>query len=333
MTQALNRISLVIVTWNGDDVLSCCLESLVRTYGELPETIIVDNANLESTKALVSHYPNAKYVPLPENRGFAGGNNAAIPFCTKEYIVLLNNDTEFTADSISPLVDFLDQNPRCAAAQGKIILTANGKLDGCGGFFSPIGILAFEGNAVDDGPQFSIPAKVFTIGGAFFALKKTAIEACGGLFYDHFKSYYEEVNLCHRLNLADMECWFVPTPPVLHRHSVTMSKFKWFDIQRQYYRNIWFSTLTCFGFSCRLRFGFCLFALSVGQSLVALCKGESGYLKSHWSVFKEITASLHQIRVERSRLRSFRKISDRALLKIAIKSQPFKFYLNLIKRG
>lgn len=73
----LDRISIVIVTWNGDNLLKDCLDSLIKIYGTLPETIVVDNADLVSTAALVGSYVNAKYVPLPENLGFAGGNNAA----------------------------------------------------------------------------------------------------------------------------------------------------------------------------------------------------------------------------------------------------------------
>lgn len=332
MTNTRERISLVIVTWNGDDLLRCCLDSLLKVYGQLPETVIADNANQPSTRQLVESYENTRYIPLPDNLGFAGGNNAALPFCSKDYIILLNNDTEFTADSISPLIAFLDEHPDCAAAQGKIILSANGKLDGCGGFFSPIGILSFEGNGADDSTEFNTPKRVFTIGGAFFALRKSAIAACGGLFYDHFKSYYEEVNLCHRLTLAGFQCWYVPTPPVLHRHSVTMAKFKWFDIQRQYYRNIWFSTLTCFGLACRLRFGFCIAFLSFGQTLVSLLKGNAGYLKTHARVISRIFAERAEIRKERKRLKTFRKLSDRQVLSIAVKSQPWKYYINLIKR-
>ena len=245
MANVINRISLIIVTYLGDDVLTDCLDSLVKVYKELPETIVVDNANSKSTADLVRRYPNTRYLSLPENRGFAGGNNAALPYCTKEYLVLLNNDTELQGDSISPLIDFLDQHPQAAAVQGKVVLASNHRLDGCGGFFSPLGILAFRGAFVPDGPEYDVPEKVLTIGGAFFATRRAALAECGGLFYDHFKSYYEEIDYCHRLTLSGHDCWYVPTIPVLHRHSVTSNKFKRVEILRRYYRNIWFSFLTC----------------------------------------------------------------------------------------
>ncbi|MBO7722006.1 MAG: glycosyltransferase, partial [Kiritimatiellae bacterium] len=289
---ALDRITLVIVTWKGDGMLRKCLDSVVRACGALPETVVVDNAALDSTAALVGSYANARYLPLPENRGFAGGNNAAAPFCKREYTVLLNNDTELAGDAFTPLVEFLDARPEAAAAQGKIVFAARNQLDGCGGFLSPLGVLAFRGAFADDSPEFSAPARVFTVGGAFFAVRNAAVAACGGLFYDHFKSYYEEINLCHRLAVAGYDCWYVPTPPVMHLHSATASKFRREDILEQYYRNVWFSNLTCFNAWNRLRFGAILAALCAGQAAAALLRGDTGPLKAHWRAAKRLLREL-----------------------------------------
>lgn len=329
----LGRISLVIVTWKGDDLLKTCLDSLVGVYGALPETVVVDNANLASTAALVGGYANAKYVPLAENLGFAGGNNAALPFCTKEYLVLLNNDTAFTADSISPLVDFLDAHPQAAAAQGKIVFESDGLLDGCGGFFSPLGILAFRGGRVPDAPEFNVPERVFVIGGAFFAVRRGALAGCGGLFHGHFKSYYEEIDLCHRLALAGHDCWYVPTPAVLHRHSATMAKFRYAEILTQYYRNIGFSTLTCFGFANRLRFRAIFAFLACGQAFAGLLRGNAVPLKAHWRALRHLAADRPLILRTRRELAALRRRTDREILAFALRPQPWSYYKSLIARG
>lgn len=330
--ECLSRVSLLIVTWNGDDLLKDCLDSLVSVYGCLPETVIVDNANQQSTRELTSNYPNTTYIPLPENRGFAGGNNAGIDKCTKEYVVLLNNDTRFTDDSISPLVDFLDSHPKAAAAQGTIILASRGVLDGCGAFISPIGVLAFRGCFTAEFDRFTSPEKVFSIGGAFFAIRRCSIPATG-LFYDHFNSYYEEIDLCCRLYINGWECWYVPTPPILHVHYATAKKIGQDKILRQYYRNIKFSTKTCFGPWGRFRIGAPLFLLSVAQSLFALMKGNTVPFKAHLHAFTSTWHERHLIRKTRNDINAERKISDRQLLNFAIKSQPWSYYLCLVKRG
>ena len=328
----LDKISIIIVTWNGDNLLRDCLDSIVKTYSALPETIVVDNANLASTAALVESYSNAKYIPLPENRGFAGGNNAALPFCTKDYILLLNNDTRFTADSISPLVTFMDGHPSCAAAQGKILMP-NGRLDGCGGFLSPLGILSFRNAFVPDNQTSDIPERVLTIGGAFFLARRSAIEKAGGLFYDHFKSYYEEVDFCIRLNLAGFECWYVPTPPILHVHSATANRIGWDKIKRQYYRNIWFSHLTCFGFGTRLRFCTTLIMLGVCESIFGLVHNHPQTLKSHVHAVVDSLRNRKTILKTRNNLKELRKLTDLQFLKFAIRSQPWSYYKAMLRRG
>lgn len=328
----LDRISIVIVTWNGDNLLKDCLDSLVNTYGTLPKTIVVDNANLSSTATLVGSYANANYLPLPENRGFAGGNNAALPFCTKEYILLLNNDTRFTSDSISPLVTFMDEHPNCAAAQGKI-KTLDGLLDGSGGFFSPLGILSFRNCFQPDNPTADAPERVLTVGGAFFLARKSAIAQAGGLFYDHFQSYYEEIDFSIRLNLAGFECWYVPTPAILHIHSATANRLGWVRIKRQYYRNIWFSDLTCFGFWTRMRFCTTLFALGLAESLYYLICGNVQPLKAHAFAITDSTRNRKLVLQTRQRLLDLRKLSDRQFLKFAIRSQPWSYYKSLLRRG
>jgi len=305
----------------------------VKVFGKLPATVLVDNAAQESTRALAAGYENVTYLPQPDNLGFAGGNCAAWKHCDREYVVLLNNDTRLTDDSFSPLVEFMDAHPTCAAAQGKIILAANGKLDGCGGFFSPLGVLAFRGQYADDAPEFNVPMRVAVVGGAFFIVRRSAIDAAGGIFHAHFKSYYEEIDLCCRLGLAGYECWYVPTPAVLHLHSVTAAKFGWDKIQRQYYRNIGFSTRTCFGRYGRWRIGLPLKILSFAQCVVARFRGNRGPIEAHKAANEALNAEANQIRVMRNRLRAKWKISDREFLAFAIRSQPWRYYLALARRG
>lgn len=329
MNAALDRLSLVIVTWNGDELLKNCLDSIVKTYGHLPETVVVDNANLASTAALVSTYENIRYIPLPLNRGFAGGNNAALPFCTKEYLVLLNNDTQLVSDSFSSLVEFLDAHPEAAAAQGKILL-GNGKtLDGCGGFFSPLGILAFRGAFIPDSPEFDRPERVFALSGAFFAIRRSVLPSCDGLFRDHFKSYYEEIDLCHRLALAGYDCWYVPTPAILHKHSATSNKFARGEILTQYYRNIWFSFLTCFNAWNRLRFGTTLALLCASHALAGLGRGNATPFKAHAKALRMLCADRPLVRQTRRTLAALRKRTDREILACAVRSQPWSYYKSL----
>lgn len=188
------------------------------------------------------------------------------------------------------------------------------------------------GAFVPDSPQYDHPEKVFALSGAFFALRREVMARCGGLFYDHFKSYYEEIDLCHRLALAGYDCWYLPTPAILHKHGVTANRFKRGDILTQYYRNIWFSFLTCFNIWNRLRFCSTLALLCIGHALFGLVRGNTTPFKAHANALRQIYASSALIRQTRRSLAVLRKRTDREILSYAIRSQPWSFYLAMTSR-
>lgn len=331
---AAYRFSVLIVTWKGDDMLLDCLDSLAAIYANRPEIVVVDNAGLESTRLIAARYANVQYISSADNLGFAGGNNLGWPLTTNEYVVLLNNDTRLTGDSIAPLIDYLDGHPQCAAAQGTVVYEDDPDLtDGTGLWWSPLGVLAAEGSRTSLSVAPKTPREVFSVGGAFFVIRRSAVEPAGGLFYDHFKSYYEEINLCHRLWLAGFRCAYVPTIPVLHRHSATASRLGWERILRQYYRNIWFSTLTCFDWYGLLRFVPPLFLLCAAQSLVAMIKGRHDIAGSHLSNLRRLWQERGLIRRTRRDVRGRAVLSDWVLFKSAVRSQPWSYYWRLIRRG
>ena len=151
-------------------MLADCLASLKATCGTEPQIVVVDNSPSEATRELVGRFANAEYVESPGNPGFAGGNNRAVPFCRREYILLLNNDTVVKSRrSIETLVEFLDSHPDCGVAQGSIVLpNANGLAGGCGSFLTPFGFQYARGFGVPlDTPGVNVPVCCFSVIGAF----------------------------------------------------------------------------------------------------------------------------------------------------------------------
>ena len=231
--------TVLIVTWNGDGLLRDCLESIRAALPQCPPCVVVDNANLESTKELCAGFGFVTYVPSKENLGFAGGNNLGLPFCKTKYVCLLNNDTIIHTDSFTPLVAFLECHPGAAVAQGTMKLPrCNNTLDDCGTTLKWYGVQHHRYFRKPD-PGDLAPTKVFAAKGAFMMIRRSVVETLGGvLFHGHFKSYYEETDFCHRVWLSGSEVWFVPTPPIDHLLGSTSAKFDNASIWRQYIANI-----------------------------------------------------------------------------------------------
>ena len=328
------EFSVIIVTWKGDDLLADCLASLARVYGDAPEVVVVDNANSPSTQALVVRHPNATYVATHANLGFAGGNVLGWRHVTHDYVVLLNNDTVLTDDSVTPLLAYLEAHPTCAAAQGTLVFAGRPDMtDGTGMWFSPVGILAPEGFLEPLAAAPKSAREVFAASGAFIALRRSAVADSGRLFYPHFRSYYEEVDLCHRLWRRGYDCAYVPTPPVLHRHSATSDRLGWTGIRARYYRNVWFSTLTCFGVLGILRFVPILAFLCLSQGVAAAARGDGNVLRAHLRNARWLWRKRRYVAAVRARVQSGARRGDREIFRLAVRPQPWSYYLGLIRRG
>ena len=70
------RISVIIVNYNGKELLQKCLESLFKIDYNNFEVILVDNNSTDgSMEFVIKNYPNVIVVKLDSNKGFAEPNN------------------------------------------------------------------------------------------------------------------------------------------------------------------------------------------------------------------------------------------------------------------
>ena len=77
--QRENKISIIVVNWNGQRFLSECLGALSRQTYANREIIFVDNGSADSSVRYVKEeFSDVKIIELRENTGFTGGNAAGL---------------------------------------------------------------------------------------------------------------------------------------------------------------------------------------------------------------------------------------------------------------
>lgn len=214
------RLSVIIPTWNGAELLTAALASLERQHCRDFEILVVDNGSSDGTvERLAPAVPGVRWIRLPENRGFAAAVNAGIRAAEGEIIVLMNNDTEADPDWLGALVTALDTHPEVGSCASKMLLHMDrGRIDSAG---VQLGIYASQiGHGEADGPQFAEPRHVFAACGGAAAYRRHALEAVG-LFDERFFAYFEDVDLGARLQLAGYRCLYVPDAVICHRVSAT----------------------------------------------------------------------------------------------------------------
>ncbi len=314
--------TVLIVTWNGDGLLEDCLRSIAAATAPTPHCVVVDNAALESTRELCGRFAFATYVRAPENLGFAGGNDLGLPYCTTEYVCLLNNDTIVHEDSFAPLVDFLERHDNIAVAQGTMKLpNCGGTLDDCGTVLKWYGLQRHRYFRAPAPPALA-PVAVFAAKGAFMMIRKAVVAETGGtLFHAHFKSYYEETDFCHRVWLAGREVWFVPTPPIDHLLGATSSRFDNAAIWRQYVANIFFSFSANFSLEgkARILVPFCLVYLAF--TLLCLAKGRFRLFLAMLQVPLVNFKRRKKLRDAKAAVKLCRKLPDREILRRVMRAR------------
>ncbi|HET8644714.1 MAG TPA: glycosyltransferase, partial [Vicinamibacteria bacterium] len=114
--EAFPRASVVVVTYNNEDLNRQCLESVyARTEWPHFELIVVDNASGDGTPALLEREQARRerlaVVLNRENRGFAAANNQGLEKASGAFLVLLNNDTVVSRGWLTALVRHLTADP------------------------------------------------------------------------------------------------------------------------------------------------------------------------------------------------------------------------------
>lgn len=224
-------ISVVIVTFNGRDLVRACLSTVGAALAPRGgEVIVVDNGSADGTPEMIAtEFPDVRLLATGENLGFAAGNNRGLPFARGGVIVFLNPDTEAAPGSLSRLADALDADPTLGVV-GPRLVNGDGSLQpsvrGFPSFASSLIVLLKLHRAARwlppvarydaAGFDYDRAADVEQLMGACLALPRRVVERLAG-FDERFWMWFEEVDLCLRVRQAGLRVRYLPDAVVLHR--------------------------------------------------------------------------------------------------------------------
>lgn len=226
------KIAIVILNWNGCDMLAKFLPKVVEYSRQDAEIWVADNcSNDQSMHLLETQFPLVKTIVLEQNFGFAEGYNRALAQIEADYYVLLNSDVEVGHHWLTPLVEFMDSHPQVAACQPKL-LSEHDKdafeyAGACGGFIDKYGYPFCRGRIFDtveaDNGQYDYQQEVLWATGACMMVRSEDYWDAGGLD-GRFFAHNEEIDLCWRLRLMGRKIYCIPESEVYHVGGGTLPK-------------------------------------------------------------------------------------------------------------
>ena len=230
-------VSVIVVNFNGENLIGGCVRSLESQTLDDFELIIVDNgsgdASLQTIETLLSSSPirnRTKVIPEVVNRGFAEGNGQGIKHASGEYIALLNNDTEPHEKWLAELVAAMDEDPEIGICASKLISSYDGAIDSAGDGYTRA-LRGFKRGEGDSPEKFDRKEPVFGACAGAALYRRTMLDEIGFLDDDFFL-INEDTDLNLRAKLAGWKCVFVPTAVVLHK---VTSSIKYLSRMHVYY--------------------------------------------------------------------------------------------------
>lgn len=221
----MKTVSVIILNWNGEAMLRRFLPDVVaNTDDALADIIVADNGSDDgSLKYVRSAFPQVKIMEFDRNYGFAEGYNRALASVGTPLSVLLNSDVAPAPGWLAPLVRYMDDNPKCAACQPKILSAENPSMfefaGAAGGFLDRHGYPYCRGrifNCVEaDRGQYDSPMEIDWASGAALMVRTRLYVEAGGLDAAFF-AHMEEIDLCWRLRLMGYTIAAVPESAVYH---------------------------------------------------------------------------------------------------------------------
>ncbi|MDC1023638.1 glycosyltransferase family 2 protein [Nitrosopumilus sp.] len=216
---ALSKVSIIIVNYNGKELLKKCLDSLFKIKYDNFEVIIVDNNSTDNTiEFITKNYPSIQILKLDSNKGFAEPNNLAAKITKGDFLLFLNNDTVVTPNFISEMMKILEHDKTIGICQS-LLLKPDGSIDSSGDFIDKLGVVYNSKTKIKEIRNIS------SARGASMLIERKIFNKLGG-FDEKFFFSFEDVDLGWRTWILGYKVVIVPNSIVYHSAGTTTSKLK-----------------------------------------------------------------------------------------------------------
>lgn len=260
-------LSIVIVNWNGGELLHRCLDSIHSFPPSVPyELVVVDNASTDGSREWLESQ-NVRLIKSNENLGFGRANNLAFAETNTPYIFLLNSDAEVQAGTIDTLLSLLKSDPKIGVV-GPRLHNPDGTLQASvwPNPTTPFEVLANAFRLYKLMPRrqraeallgyhwdHSHRRNASLLSGAALMLKREVVSTVGG-FEERFHMYGEDTEWCLRIVRGGWLMTFEPAAIAVHHGGASSAK-RWTDLEKRRQEYISFFRFQRLSLSRRLVIG------------------------------------------------------------------------------
>jgi|TARA_B100001079_G_scaffold259812_1_gene259330 GT2 family glycosyltransferase len=190
---SIKDITIVITSFKSDKIIRNCLNSINRQC----QVILVENSNnLDLKKGIEREFSNVECILSGENFGYGKANNIGLKKVKTTYALILNPDTTLEPSTLENFFAAIKQIPEFAIIAPHV----QEKKD----------------ESIEINNKNSQPILVKNVKGFAMFLNITEFKDIG-FFDENFFFYFEEIDLCKRLNDNKKKIYLVPSIKINHK--------------------------------------------------------------------------------------------------------------------
>lgn len=260
------RVSIIIVSWNGRDLLARCLASLAHHVRTPYECIVVDNSSTDGTPDFIAkRFPTVRLIRNTTNRGFSAANNQGAGLATGQVLFFLNADTEAINDPLPALLVELEREATIGAVGPRLLNSDRSAQYSVRRFprWSDQVVTLLKLRHVlrqtrvmsryrnDSVHQATAAIAVDEVMGAAVMLRRRTFKELGG-WDEGYWIWFEDVDLCQRLNRLHKKVLYAPTAQIIHHGGssfgrvLNLKKQLWFMASLWRYARKYWSPVAAF---------------------------------------------------------------------------------------
>ncbi len=218
----IERVAVVIPSWDSRGLLPACLDSLHDQGAEL-ETLVVDNGSRDGSVEYLRER-GVDCLALPDNIGFASAVNRGAARTEAQAVLVLNADTVLEPGCVATLATALEADPRLGGVQPRLLQLgpAGDRGDPAAArLYSAGQALTADGRAIEEGAgESQVPGRfprreVFGVCGAACLLRRELFADLGG-YDERYFAFYEDVDLNVRGRIGGWRFGYEPAAVVWH---------------------------------------------------------------------------------------------------------------------
>ncbi len=232
----MKKVSILIISYKDGAFLDDCIDTVRMQSYENKEIIIKNqksDTSQETYDRISKKYPEIKVIN-GENNGLSKGSNECAKAASGDYLLFMGGDARFrTSDTLSGLVEYMDENKDVGAATAKLLLADGTEdMDAHRAFPTPwisfsrlFGLqklfpksALFNGYFLPD-RDMTKPHEVDLCISHFMIVRRSVFEEING-FDENFFLYGEDVDFCYRIKEAKHKIMYLPQFEVTHLKGV-----------------------------------------------------------------------------------------------------------------